>query len=190
MFSIQRKVLVLVILAKRNQLSRIFVLVSANQIQVSETTYQLLCRHIAYNLGKSGFITTEVQKKVQTLQHIYADFCKKTRRHFTTCFTQIKHQGATFQELFLPRQLRTSICTTLNSWEILLLFNSRRISVSRRNFVTLLLLFCFQTNKNIKVYTLNGRRVSEDVTARDCPGKRTAWMPIQLEQKALYRYIC
>lgn len=76
------------------------------------------------------------------------------------------------------------------SWEILLLFNSRRISVSRSNFVTLLLLFCFQTNKNIKVYTLNGRRVSEDVTARDCPGKRTAWMPIQLEQKALYRYIC
>lgn len=45
-----------------------------------------------------------------------------------------------------------------------------------------------QTNKNIKVYTLNGRRVSEDVTARDCPGRRTAWMPIQLEQKALYRY--
>lgn len=114
MFSIQRKALVLVILAKRNQLSQIFVLVSANQIQVSETTYQLLCRHIAYNLGKSGFITTEVQKKVQTLQHIYADFYKKTRRHFTTCFTQIKHQGATFQELFLPRQLRTSICATLH----------------------------------------------------------------------------
>lgn len=53
------------------------------------------------------------------------------------------------------------------SWGILLLFNSRRISVSRRNFVTLLLLFLFSDKQEHQgVHTER----STGVRGRDSPG--------------------
>ena len=70
---------------------------AANQIQVSESTYQLLCRHIAYNLGKSGYITTEVCINDTSIQ---------SKKYYSLCIGSSKSQ-----HVVLYRPIKTSKCT-------------------------------------------------------------------------------